>query len=145
MKGDKDYSKAKVYKLVSDIDDCYYIGATCASLYIRLQHHKATAKRHVNRRVYQWLNQVGHEHIKIILIDDELNCTTMEQLRRAEDRHIQLHKNDTNCLNMMRAHTTADEKKDYMKEYLKDYRIHNKDKQREYNQTYRVKMRAKSV
>ena len=39
------YSNAKVYKLISDVDDYFYIGSTCTSLSKRLHQHKSTSKK----------------------------------------------------------------------------------------------------
>ena len=45
-----DYSKAKIYKILNDIDDYVYIGATCQTLSMRMAGHRrscnATKKKH---------------------------------------------------------------------------------------------------
>ena len=50
-----DYSKAKVYKILNDIDEDVYVGATCQSLSQRMAGHRrsirATNKKHY--KLYQ--------------------------------------------------------------------------------------------
>ena len=128
MKGQKDYKNAKIYKLVSTVDDNFYIGSTCTTLIIRLCDHKSKAKRHHNRKVYQWLNDVGLANIKIILIDDNFTCENMDHLRREEDKYIMMYKHLDDCMNSNRAYLTLDEKKEKEAERKRIYNENNKEK-----------------
>ena len=128
MKGQKDYMNAKIYKLTSTVDDNFYIGSTCTSLVVRLCHHKHDAKScKTNRKVCEWINDVGSENIKIILINDDFVCDNMDKLRREEDNYIQMYKHDENCMNSNRAYVSREEFKEQKKEYDKSYREDNKE------------------
>ena len=39
------YNNSKVYKLINDVDDYFYIGSTCSSSAKRLNSHKSNAKK----------------------------------------------------------------------------------------------------
>jgi hypothetical protein len=77
------YQNAKVYKLVNDTDDEFYIGSTSMSLAKRKSSHKAMAKIQVNRRVYAHLNEVGWEHVRIVLVE-AYPCENKQELLRRE-------------------------------------------------------------
>lgn len=132
-KGKKDYSNAKVYKLINDVDDTFYIGSTCSPLRVRLQGHKDAAKR-MDRPVYQHLNSVGWDKVRIILIDDDFPCDNLDQLRREEQSHIDMHKDSGLCLNTNNAHT---DQKEYMKKYHKEHYKNNKEQYAERGRKYR--------
>ena len=84
-----DYSKAKIYKILNDIDDYVYIGATCQSLSMRMAGHRrscnATKKKHY--KLYQKMTGIGKEHFYIELIK-ETPCENAEQLRAIEGEYI---------------------------------------------------------
>ena len=77
-----DYSKGKVYKLVSDVTDEIYIGSTTQKSYKRLAGHKCTASR-VPCCSSQSLFEKGN--VKITLTED-YPCERKEQLH-ARERH----------------------------------------------------------
>ena len=99
---DKKYKNSKVYKLISYCDNSIYIGSTIQSLYKRLYEHKNSNK--LQRNVYKHFNLIGWEHVQIILIES-FNLKNRDELRREEDRYIQLYKNDKmyNLLNILNA------------------------------------------
>ena len=79
-----DYSKGKVYKLISDGTDDIYIGSTTQKLYKRLAVHKCTALTSKNK--YCSSNPLFEKgNVKIILIED-YPCERKEQLL-ARERH----------------------------------------------------------
>ena len=84
-----DYSKAKIYKILNDVDGDVYIGATCQSLSMRMVGHRrcknGTAKKHY--RLYQKMLNIGEEHFFIELIK-ETPCENAEQLRAIEGEYI---------------------------------------------------------
>ena len=54
------YNNSKVYKLINDVDDYYYVGSSaCNSLSKRLWEHKAKSKKYPERKVYKHFNNIG--------------------------------------------------------------------------------------
>lgn len=141
VRGQKNYKNAKIYKLVGD-DGYFYIGSTCRSLYLRLAGHKSLAKRKPNQKVYRHFNQIGWDHVRIILITDGVPIDNIEQLRRLENDYIEAERQNLHCLNHNRAFRThentledeAKRRKDpkraqYMKTFLHDYQKKDKCKE----------------
>ncbi len=84
-----DYSKRKIYKLVDMVNGYFYIGSTCNSLSRRLYEHRAKAKQFPERKVYRYLNEIGFENIRIILIIDYPDCTNKnENLEKSKNISI---------------------------------------------------------
>jgi len=131
VKGQKDYDNAKVYKLICDIDDNFYIGSTCTSLTVRLAEHKRMSRSKPDRKVYKWINDVGVDNIRIILINDDFVCNNMDQLRREEDTYIQMYKKDENCMNSIRSYLTIEERKEQVRQYLIDNKESIAEKKRQ--------------
>jgi hypothetical protein len=84
-----DFTKGKIYKLVNTEDDEIYIGSTCAPLRKRKCGHKANAKKFPNRRVYQHLNAVGWDNVRIVLLQS-ISCIDKDELIAAEQHWIDL-------------------------------------------------------
>jgi len=105
MKGSKDYANAKVYKLISIVDDYFYIGSTCGTLVNRYQDHRSRSKSKPHIKVYEHFISIGWDNVKIILIDDSFTCVNQDQLRREEQRHIDLHKHTGLLLNACKSWT----------------------------------------
>ena len=84
-----DYSKAKIYKVLNDVDDDVYIGATCQALSMRMVGHRKarTSTKHKNYKLYRKMNEIGVEHFYIELIK-ETPCDNKEQLRAIEGEYI---------------------------------------------------------
>ena len=86
-----DYSKAKIYKILNDIDNDVYIGATCQPLCKRMVNHRsqinATKSKKYNYKLYQKMRDLGVEHFYIELIK-EAPCENAEQLRAIEGEYI---------------------------------------------------------
>ena len=151
------YENSKVYKLITTVDDTFYIGSTCSSLSKRLNGHKKNAKKEKNKdtRVYEHLNKIGFENVKIILIN-EFVLENGEQLRREENNYIEMYKNDPNCLNSIRAFRSIEEKREYDRirnktekriQYSKDLYQKNKEtycqRQKIYVQTNKEKIKER--
>ena len=119
------YNNSKIYKLINTIDDTFYIGSTTAPLSKRLSWHKQNSKKEnlKNIKVYQHLNIIGFENVKIVLIN-EFYLNNREELLRSENDYIEMYKNDPNCLNSYRAFLSEEEHNQYMKKYRED----NKEK-----------------
>ena len=84
-----DYSKAKIYKILNDVDDDLYIGATCQSLSMRMVGHRKarTSTKHKNYKLYKRMNELGVEHFYIELVK-ETPCENKEQLNAIEGDYI---------------------------------------------------------
>jgi hypothetical protein len=83
------YNHGKIYKLVNSVDDQIYVGSTCNSLAKRKSEHKSVARRRPNRHVYQHLNSVGWNNVRIILIES-VEAETKDQLLMREQHYIDL-------------------------------------------------------
>jgi predicted GIY-YIG superfamily endonuclease len=98
-----DYVNGKVYKLICD-DGYFYIGSTTTPLAKRLYHHKraSTIEKTKNSRVYQHINTIGWDRVRIILIEEH-QCENKQQLLRKENEYIEMDFNNQLCLNSNRA------------------------------------------
>lgn len=77
------YSNGKIYKLVNSVDGRIYVGSTCNVLSKRLAEHKRAARQNPTRCVYEALNDVGWENVRIVLIE-AFRCTNKEELTARE-------------------------------------------------------------
>ena len=107
---DNRYNNSKTYKIISGIDQYFYIGSTCTQLCKRLYVHKLRARLKQKSNLYQHFNKIGINHMNISLIEEQC-LDNKEQLRREEDMVIQYNFSNEFCLNMRRAFTTEEEKK----------------------------------
>jgi group I intron endonuclease len=80
----KDYSTGKIYKIVNSVNDCIYIGSTCAKLSERMRGHRCACKNPVSP-FYKKMKEVGVEYFRIILVK-EFPCDNYEQLLAEEYR-----------------------------------------------------------
>ena len=129
------YNNANVYKLISDVDDYFYIGSTCSSLTKRLHGHKRKAKIETERKIYKHFNSIEWDNVKIILMN-EYYLDNKEQLLREEDIYIQMYKNDDFCLNSLRSFLCDGERKEYCKKYNKQYYEESKEQIKEKHKQY---------
>lgn len=116
------YQNGKVYKLVNDVDDKVYVGSTTSTLTKRKSGHKKDAVNQTNRRVYKHLNQVGWEHVEIVLVET-YPCSTKDELNARERKWIDELKPELNKVLPCRTH--------------KQYRQDNKEKIADRNRNYR--------
>jgi len=77
------YANGKIYKLVNNTDDEIYIGSTCDSLARCRWTHKGMAKLKGDEKVYNHLNQIGWDDVKIILIES-FPCGNRTELKKRE-------------------------------------------------------------
>lgn len=110
------YSNGKIYRLVSNIDDEFYVGSTCNPLHKRLYHHKQDARKK-NMIVYQHFNTIGMENVSIVLLE-EYPCENKMQLEKRERYWIEKLKPKLNKNIPTRS----------FEEYQKYYREKNKEK-----------------
>jgi predicted GIY-YIG superfamily endonuclease len=87
---------ARIYILLSDVDDTYYIGSTKLSLQERLERHKNTTFK--TTKLYTHYNSIGWEHVSIHLLK-ECSLYTRQQLTVYEAKYILPLLIDHNCLN----------------------------------------------
>jgi predicted GIY-YIG superfamily endonuclease len=133
-----DYKNGKVYKLQCE-DGYYYIGSTATELRKRSHKHKQHAKEFPERRVYQHINALGWDRVRIILIED-CPCESKEHLRRKEDEHIRACRDDPMCLNMYNATHNA---LDYQREYHRTHKEQVRAKTKEYVEAHRDELNSK--
>ena len=86
------YSKAKIYKICSDLGPEIYIGSTVQSLSKRKGGHKSEYKRCLNNKNYPTSSGIlfekyGVENCKIILIE-EYPCDSKEKMLQREQYYI---------------------------------------------------------
>lgn len=132
------YSRGKIYRLVNDVDNEFYVGSTCQSLAKRKGEHKNEAKYKPNRRVFLHLNQVGWDNVHIVLIEN-YPCNSIEELKARERFWIEEMNASLNKLVPLR--TQKDSKKMYkmqnkdkINDKQKEYYKKNKDKIAQHNE-----------
>lgn len=123
----RDYSKAKIYKIIDNTNGNIYIGSTLKSLSQRIAGHRSSYKDFLNGKGN---NITSFEILKngdynIILIEEYKDCQNIEQLRAKERYYIELMK----CLNK---NIPGRERPEYIKHYTEQ----NKDKIKEHNKQY---------
>lgn len=80
--------KARIYKIVNDIDDQIYVGSTRNPLFKRMACHRYAAKIMTdNRKLYVHMRNVGIKHFSIVLIE-ECEYEDRLQVRIKEDEYI---------------------------------------------------------
>jgi len=135
-----DYSKAKIYKIINDVNDEIYVGSTVLTLSQRMAHHKEKSVRYPDRKLYKFIsNNGGWCHFKIILIED-YPCERRDQMVQREQYYKDFLKatlNDFNCygLDKNRRHDTViryrkqynEINKEALKEYMEKYYESNKE------------------
>ena len=109
MATENKYQDGKVYKIVGE-DGAFYVGSTTYSLSHRLSCHKANAKIHPTRKLYEHFNQKGWNTAKIELLRDA-PCASKKELVQAEQQDLQRLRSEapTLCLNIHDAETNPEE------------------------------------
>lgn len=129
------YQKAKMYKLVSDVDDEFYLGSTCLLLSQRYHCHKQLAKDKPDRPVYKHFNEIGWENVKIILVEEYPCNSKIEMLKKERELYDELKP----TLNRKRPYQTKEERLKQMS----DYRDKNEEKIAQYKKENREEMLLK--
>jgi hypothetical protein len=134
------YHNSKIYKLVSNHTDKFYIGSTAQKYLVsRKAGHIADYKKFKNNNgsyttSYE-LIELGN--VDIILIEN-FKCENKEELHARERHHIELNKEL--CVNMYIPSRTKKEwnkdNKEYIKEKANEYYKNNKEKLNEYQKEY---------
>jgi predicted GIY-YIG superfamily endonuclease len=90
----------RVYKIVNDVDDLIYIGATTQTLSRRMTEHRKKVKNGFDRKLHNHMRIIGVEHFKILLVR-EYTDISKEKLRKKEDKYIKKYDSVKNGLNMI--------------------------------------------
>ena len=113
-----DYTKSVIYKIEhEDKPDLLYVGST-TDFTRRKCNHKSNcnneSSKSYNYKLYTMIRANGGWDSFKIMIIKELNCNSKVELLIEEDNMIKILKSN---LNMIRSHTTDDEKKAYYIDY----------------------------
>lgn len=150
-----DYSKAKIYRIISNETDKVYIGSTCDYLSSRLGKHKYSYKK---GRCSTSKELLKYADCEIELIE-EFPCTTKRELLDREGYHIRITPNCVNARIAGRAgkqwrednkETIARKTKAYAQKnalniakYQKKYAEDHKEHLKEYHRKYHLKNKEK--
>jgi hypothetical protein len=115
------YQNSKIYRIICD-DGHYYYGSTITDLKRRLAGHKCKSKTE-NSKVYNHINSIGWDRVKIELIEN-FECNSKRDLTKREDYYIFEKKLDPLCLNTMRAFVTQEESNKTRKYYIDKNKEH---------------------
>lgn len=107
------YQNGKIYKLVSNVDNEFYVGSTVQPLAKRKGSHVKDGKRRSDTLVYQHFNNIGWDNVVIVLIEN-YPCNSKEELFSRERFYIEKLQPTLNRLIPIR---TVEEKRTYQKEY----------------------------
>mgnify|MGYP005988885299 CR=1 FL=1 len=142
MPREKDYSKGKIYFILSNNPDITvkYVGSTIQTLAQRMNGHRAGYKRWLEKKenpcaIFHEFKEHGIEQFHIELIED-YPCEREEQLLARENFFIR--KED--CVNKISAILTPEERKEYKKKYKQEHI----DKYKHYFSNYREQHREEA-
>ena len=124
-----DFSKAKIYKLVSNISSDVYIGSCLVELSKRLYYHKAPSNTCISKSMF-----VDDAVISIVLIED-CPCDNKNQMKARELHYI----TTLQCININKPFISdiqiinGDDK-----EWRKQYRLNHVEEYKQYYKQYRL-------
>ena len=123
------YNDSKIYKIVDNTSDKVYIGSTCCKyLSQRLQKHVHTNKHYLKNN-YNYVSSfdiIQNGNYDIVLLEN-VNCDTIEQLRARERFHIE----SNVCVNKRIPTRT---KKEFWKVYSENNRAELNEKSKIYKE-----------
>ena len=127
-----DFSKGKIYKLVSNISSDIYIGSCLIDLSKRLYRHKARSNTCVSKRMF-----VDDAIISIVLIED-CPCENKNQLKARELHYI----TNINCININKPFISDiqiinGDNKEWMNQYQAQYYDAHKEQRAQYINTHK--------
>lgn len=96
--------KCRIYKIINDIDDWFYIGSTRLRLSDRMSVHRDCARKGSNKLLSIHMRGIGIEHFKIVLIR-ELMVNSRKEMRIEEQKEINNCGSDPLLLNTVRAYS----------------------------------------
>jgi hypothetical protein len=138
-----DYSKGKIYKIITNINDDIYIGSTCEpNLGRRLSQHKTDYKYYLNGKkgIYATSFKILETGNYDIVLIENYPCETKDQLHARERYWIE----NMECVNKNIPGRTVKEycqnyyqkNKDYMNEQKRKWVSENRDKVNAYCREY---------
>jgi len=143
-----DYSKGKIYKIVSDNIEGTYYGSTVDTLWSRFGTHNSKFRmwKKGSKAYCTSFKLIEAGNAKIFLVEN-YPCNSKIELTARERWYIE----NNECVNKNVPNRTwkeyqKDNKekiKKYMKEYMKEYQKDNKDKLKEYKKEYRKDKKEK--
>jgi hypothetical protein len=139
-----DYKKSIIYSIVSKTDETLlYVGST-TDFTKRKNKHKTVCNNENNRaynfQVYVMIRANGGWEAFDMKPVKEFSCENKIQLLIEEER---IRKEMNANLNARKAHLTKEEKQEYQKEHMIEYRQQNKDELLEYQKNYYEQNRDK--
>lgn len=105
----KDYSKGKIYKIVNDENDKFYIGSTIQKLCDRMTNHRT------NKKFRCAIHNLGLDLYKCsIILIEKYPCKDNEELRTKEREYFDKYKKECKdlFLNIRRPIITKEEKRE---------------------------------
>ena len=129
-----DYSKSKIYKIVSDWTDLVYVGSTISSLKQRMHIHAYNYHKYMLNPDCQYCSSYeifdfGDARIELI---ESYPCKSKKELNLRETYY----QKNLSCVNIRFASRTKKEYEQENKHKFKEYRLMNEDKIREYHKAY---------
>jgi len=145
-----DYSKTVIYKIQHiDKDDLLYVGSTTDFIRRKAEHKRSCKTK--KTKLYQMIRDNGGWTEFNMVIIKNFCCDNAQEAKSEEDKIIRQMKA---TMNMIRAYTTNEEKKEYIKQYqeqnkekikqnYKEYYEENKEQKKEKSKQYREQNKEK--
>ena len=120
-----DFSKGKLYKLVSDFTEQVYVGGTIQELSVRKSEHEKGCDRWINEKPNSpyvssfELLKLGECRIELL---ENFPCNNRRELEERERYWIE---HTPNCVNKVIPFRTAEEKRERMQKYNQKYDAEN--------------------
>ena len=137
-----DYSNSKIYKIIDNTNGNMYVGSTTQSLAQRLAGHVRCYKGFLQgtQQFTSSFDIIKNSNYDIVLLE-EINCETKEQLHARERFHIE----NNNCINLVIPTRTEKEYREAHKErrqettklYREKHKERLQEQKREYDKKYR--------
>lgn len=127
----KDYTKAKIYKIINFIDKQIYVGSTIQPLVVRMARHIYGYKSWKSRRTKQYCSSFilfenhGFDNCKIVLLEN-FSSSNKKELNIREEFYRQ--KNIEFCVNKRACYQTAEGAKKKKREWNEKNKEKNKVK-----------------
>ena len=135
-----DYSKIVIYKIQHESkDELLYVGSTTHFGNRKAQHKEKcynTNNKIYNNKLYSTIRENGGWDAFNMVVIKEFPCKNKQEALIEEDRIM---REMRSSLNTYRAYQTTEERREYVKEYDKEYHKLNRDKHKERNKKYREK------
>lgn len=120
------YSRAKIYKIISNETNDIYIGSTTKQyLSQRMTAHKYDYKKYLGGKgnYIASFDILKYDDVKIVLLEAYPDCKTRDELHKYEQEWM----DKLECVNRHRANRTEEYKKEYNNNRMKKYYHNNKD------------------